>query len=280
MLETQLVSLDRTIAIKRQQHALAATLAASFRAGRDHGSVSADEYTAHELEVARFADELSRAEGERAQTAGAIQRARHELVVRDAEYRETARRLAQERENARIRVAALEQELAHSTGNEQVIAAPCSGTVLRLRVRAAGAVVQEGESVSEMDCTGQRLQAEVTVPQSGVGRVHAGQQVRLLYDAFPYQRFGVRRGRIRWVSPAASSPAAFVGSRTPREEADAQFRALVEIDDASIRVDGGSRLLLAGMGGQARVVVSRRSLASFAVEPIRQLRESLSGGAE
>jgi hypothetical protein len=34
------------------------------------------------------------------------------------------------------------------------------------------------------------------------------------------------------------------------------------------------------MGGTARVVIERRSLVSYAFEPIRQLRESLSGGEE
>lgn len=274
MLEAQRVSLEQTIASKREQRKLAAGLAATFRTGRDHGSVSDDEYTSRELEVARFADEQARAEAERTQTVGAIARLRHEMEARDAEYRETARRLAEDRERAGIRVAALEQELAHATGNEQVIVAPCAGTVIRLRVRAPGAVVQEGESVSEMDCTHQGLQAELAVPQSGVGRLHAGQPVRLLYDAFPYQRFGVRRGRLRWVSPA-SSPTLPAGAGDGAAESG--FRALVALEDSAIRVDGRARPLLAGMAGQARVVVSRRTLVSYAFEPIRQLRESLGG---
>jgi hypothetical protein len=34
------------------------------------------------------------------------------------------------------------------------------------------------------------------------------------------------------------------------------------------------------MGGQARVVIDRRTLVSYVFEPIRQLRESLAGGNE
>ena len=277
MLGAQLVSLEKSIASKQAQRKLAADLAASFRSGRDHGSVSDDEYTSRELEVARFADEQGRAESDRTQTAGALARLRHEMEARDAEYRETARRLSEDREHATIRVAALEQELAQTSGNEQVIVAPCAGTVLRLRVRAPGAVLQEGEFVTEMDCTHQRLQAELVVPESGVGRLRAGQSVRLLYDAFPYQRFGVRRGRVRWVSPASSPALPGAAGGAP---AEAEFRALVDIEDAAIPVDGRRRPLLAGMAGQARVVVSRRTLVSYAVEPIRQLRESLAGGDE
>lgn len=277
MLEALLASLERSIVSKRSQRKLAADLAASFRAGRDRGSASDDEYTSRELEAARLADEEARAESERTQTAGAIARLRHEMEAGDAAYREAVRRLSEDREHATIRAAALEQELARSSGNEEVIVAPCAGTVLRLRVRAPGAVLQEGDLVTEMDCTRQRLQAELAVPQSGVGRLRAGQAVLLLYDAFPYQRFGVRRGHVRWVSPATTP--ALPGSPLPAP-GDGEFRALVDIDDAAIPVDGRRRELLPGMAGQARVVVSRRTLASYAFEPIRQLRESLAGGSE
>jgi membrane fusion protein len=92
--------------------------------------------------------------------------------------------------------------------------------------------------------------------------------VKLLYDAFPYQRFGIRRGRIRWLSPAASVA---VGDTSG-------FRGLIDLDQAAVRVDGQPRPLLAGMTGRARVVVDRRSLISYAFEPIRQLRESMTGG--
>jgi hypothetical protein len=43
-----------------------------------------------------------------------------------------------------------------------------------------------------------------------------------------------------------------------------------------VRVRGTVRPLLAGMGGFADIVVGRRSLLSYAFEPLRALRESFS----
>ena len=43
----------------------------------------------------------------------------------------------------------------------------------------------------------------------------------------------------------------------------------------SIRVSGQPQALLVGMGGLADVIVGRRSLVSYAFEPIRALRENL-----
>ncbi len=113
-----------------------------------------------------------------------------------------------------------------------------------------------------------RLQGELQVPESGLARLRPGLGVKLLYDAFPYQRYGVRYGTVRWVGLDS------VGEIVAGREHGA-FRALIDLADTAIRVDGQPRALLAGMGGEARVVVGRRSLASYALEPIHQLRESV-----
>jgi hypothetical protein len=64
---------------------------------------------------------------------------------------------------------------------------------------------------------------------------------------------------VRWVSPAS------IGDN---------FRAFADIEDETIILQGERRSLTAGMGGRADVVVGRRSLITYAFEPLRQLRES------
>jgi hypothetical protein len=105
------------------------------------------------------------------------------------------------------------------------------------------------------------LQAELTVSPAGIGHLKRGQRVRLLYDAFPYQRYGVRYGTLHSIGPAGS------GERPA-------FQARADIDDVAAWVDGEVRPLRAGMGGIAKIVVGRRSLISFVLDPIRQLREN------
>ena len=59
----------------------------------------------------------------------------------------------------------------------------------------------------------------------------------------------------------------------------AQFRGFADLDAATVGVRGLERAVLPGMTGRAAIVVGRRSLASYAIEPVRQLRESLSSPA-
>jgi multidrug efflux pump subunit AcrA (membrane-fusion protein) len=143
-----------------------------------------------------------------------------------------------------------------------VVGAPCAGIVLKLAVRGRGAVVQEGDVLAEVACAGERLQAELTLPQGAMALVRPGQPVKLLYDAFPYQRYGARAARIRWISPAGESGG---------------FRAFADLEAESVPVRAERRPLVPGMGGRARVIVGRRTLVSYAFEPIRQLQESLAG---
>lgn len=113
------------------------------------------------------------------------------------------------------------------------------------------------------DAAGRRLEAKISVAQSAIGRLKPGQPVKLLYDAFPYQRYGVRYGTLRWISPAAGG------------DGGSAFLVLADVRDQAVPVGGEAWPLRPGMGGIAKVVVGRRSLLSYALDPIRLLRENL-----
>lgn len=265
ILQSRLASLERTVQLKRERHDLARQLADGYRAGYERKELSLAEYTAAQLESQELAEELVKFENEYAETRANIEKLGHEMAARAAAHREGGRALDESRERMRIRIATLGQDVNHSDSGQLQIQAPCAGTVLQLRVSTTGAVVQEGDVLSDVACSGQLLQAELAVPPGAVARLRAGQGVKMLYDAFPYQRYGVRHGRVRWVSPAAITGPTGVTS----------FRALVDLEDEGIQVDGQVRPYLPGMGGEVRVIVGRRSLVSYAFEPIRQLRESM-----
>ena len=141
---------------------------------------------------------------------------------------------------------------------------PCSGTLLRQQVEASEAFFDERDLPSELACAGEKLQAKLNLPESGSARVRPGQGVTLLYDAFPYGRYGVRYGTVRWVSFAGVDDA----------QNSRRFHAFADLDDKAIMVDGRPQPLRAGMRGTAKIVLGKRSLITYAVEPLRQLRES------
>jgi membrane fusion protein len=262
-LRARIESLGRLITSKQHRLALTRELADSAQSGYRSGAVNRVEVARLDLEVTTLSEEVQNSSNDLEDARADLARLARDGEARDLEYQEIRRSLQESIETAKIRIDALSRDLADLTDAGLGVTAPCRGVVLRLHVSAPGAVVREGDVISEIACGGERLQAEFLVPQAGMPLIQTGQPVKLRYDAFPYQRHGVRFGTVRWVGPVGVTAH------------DSGFRVLVDLADDSIRVRGHSQALQAGMEGQADVVIGRRSLLSFAVEPIRALRENL-----
>ncbi len=167
-------------------------------------------------------------------------------------------------EELRIRLAAVQQPLAASANGMLEIRAPYDGVCVNVTAEEAGRVVSAGDALCQLTPGTTRLQARLEVPESGVSRVARNQRVRLLLDAFPYQRFGAINGAIDWVSPAAVL-----------RQQGSNFVALVSLDKQAVVAGAKSYPLRPGMKGEARVTVGRRSLIEFAFEPLRRIRENI-----
>lgn len=264
-LQGQIEHLDRLIELKSGELALAREVAESYTQLRREGLAGTAVIKEKQTEVSRLTGQLELLRNEQRDTRAALEKLSLDEQLQLNEYRQRERALKDEIEKAKIMIATRSQWVAQNQGTEFVTVAPCSGTILKLHVKTSATVVAEGEVLCELSCAGERLQAEIRIPQVGAGRVRAGQDVKLLYDSFPYQQFGVRYARLRWISPTTSTP---------------EFRAIADLDDESIDVGGRPTLLRAGMGGRAEVVIARRSLISIAFDPIRQLRENLASPPE
>jgi membrane fusion protein len=110
---------------------------------------------------------------------------------------------------------------------------------------------------------GSQLEVWLYAPSRAVGFVRPGQEVRLLFDAFPYQKYGAGRGRVTAVSRVAVEPASIDSALKVDEPV---FRIRVAIDQAP-RVAGGERLR-PGMTLSANLVLERRSLWEVLFKPV------------
>ena len=264
--KARMESLDRTIRMNTEQLAIAGELAQRQKKTFEEGVSSWTDMARLRIEINRLEVEAEQAKADRENTRRAIEKLGNETRGKESEFREQERALGEEQAKARIRSGILEKELVHS-GSQLVVSSPCDGSVLKMHVGSAGAVVREGDLLADVACSGGRLQAEIAIPADGIAVVKAGQPVKLLYDAFPYQRYGVRSATVVWVSPAA----------VPAKDGTAGFRALADLAETSVLVRGVRREVAPGMGGHARVIVGRRTIVSYVFEPLRQLKESLAG---
>lgn len=263
-LEQRLASLERLAALKQQEIALAHEIADRMRRGAEAGLSSWLEASRPQLEVDRLSGELQQIQSDTADAKNTLTRLAYEMASSRASFDELQRAIGEEAAGFRVRKKVLDDDPARREGSAMDVVAPCGGTLVKLHVNGSGAVVHEGDLLAELVCDGRRLQAAIQLPERGLALVRVGQPVKLLYDAFPYARYGVHFGTLTWLSPASSA--------SPR---GAVFRGLAELDGDTVGVQGERRPVLPGMTGRAAVIVGRRSLASYAIEPLRQLRESL-----
>jgi len=261
-LQQRLDTLATQTALKEHEIEIAREIARRQQRSHEEGLTSWIEASKPRLDVDRLAVELEQVRADAVETRAALARLRFEMGSRRAAFDEIARSVREELERARTRKGMLDGEAARE-GNAATIAAPCTGTIVKLVVKNAGTVVRSSDVLAEIACREGRLQAELMVPQRGLALLRAGQLVKLRYDAFPYQRFGVRHATLHWISPTASLPSP-----------DGAFRAIARLD--APRVGGQPLAVLPGMAGQASIVVGRRTLASYAIEPLRTIREAVS----
>lgn len=145
-----------------------------------------------------------------------------------------------------------------------VLVAAKAGRVVALQARV-GTPVQPGHALAIILPPGTALQAELWVPSRAAGFLRAGERVRLMYDAFPYQKFGIGQGVVSSIAGAPTEP----GDLTvPIETNQALYRVLVAIDDDAIEAYGRRWDLTPGMRLSADLVLDNRTLWEWMFDPI------------
>ncbi|TKW67073.1 MAG: HlyD family efflux transporter periplasmic adaptor subunit [Paracoccus denitrificans] len=167
---------------------------------------------------------------------------------------------------ARANEAALDQrrtELAVQTDYRAT--ATVRGKVVAIPV-AIGQSVSAGAVVAVMTPADSRLEAELYVPSRAAGFIRVGNETRLMYQAFPYQKFGTARGRIREVSRTVLAPGELaIQGMTFQEPV---FRVKVELDRDEVDAYGELIPVQPGMLLSANIVTDRRSLLEWLFDPI------------
>jgi membrane fusion protein len=160
----------------------------------------------------------------------------------------------------------LAQQSARLEGERAyVITAPISGRVAALQT-AAGRTVDASMPLMEIVPEGSALQAQVYAPTRAIGFVRPGQEVRLLYDAFPYQRFGSFSGRITRVSRVVIDPRQLAAPLAIEEPV---YRVEVTPDAQAVAAFGDRLPLQPGMTLTANIILERRSFVDWLLSPVR-----------
>jgi len=165
-------------------------------------------------------------------------------------------------------LSAHEKAIGYKLGTEFTLVAPSAGQVTWLQAKP-GAAVTAGRALGTLMPEGSQLYAELWVPSSAIAFVEVGTEVRLMYDAFPYQKFGVGLARIVKIAHSPASPEELPADL---QAVESQYRLLAALDNQKVQAYGKSLALTPGMRLKADLVLEKRSLLDWLLEPLHAAR--------
>ena len=197
------------------------------------------------------------------QEINALERERHGLLAAQErlgmEFERAINRLGAERAELRQRIA------MHARQTSLILHSPIDGTVATTDV-VPGSTVRPQQTLASIVPEQSSLFAEVYVPSRAAGMIKPGQPVRLLYDAYPHQRFGVANGVVDAVAGFVSLPGDMPAASGLREAA---YKVTIRLASAHVEDDNGRYALRPGMALAAEIVLESRSLARWLLDPLK-----------
>jgi hemolysin D len=157
-------------------------------------------------------------------------------------------------------VASLQFQLAQRT-----IKAPQDGVIYQLPIKKAGAVVQLGTPIVEMASQKSQMVLRAHMPTSESGYVKKGLPVKLKFDAYPFQDYGIIQGKILSFSPTTSVKETTTGKVEG-------YKLEVSIDRTCQQNKQKCIPLHHGDTATAEVIVRQRRIIDFVLDPFKKMK--------
>ncbi len=193
------------------------------------------------------------------------------IAQTESDYR---RQLYTERNEVANALDRLTQEIAKQTHRKDLLDLKASqdGVVKDLATHTVGTVVQPGTVLLTLVPMNETLRAEVWVSNEDIGFVRPGQPVKLKFAAFPFQKYGMVKGIVEYISADAADPSA--NSAPPSDGTGKPmpyvYKALVTLKSMSLETGGERFQLTPGMRTNAEILLGVRTVAEYLLSPVQK----------
>jgi hemolysin D len=209
------------------------------------------------------------------------------IADRDSYISEWFRKSSEEYEKGRIDLETAVSKLAKAQRRDDLISmvAPMDASVLDIPKRNVGSVLREGEILMTLVPADASLLFDVALETRDVAHLQVGQEVRIKFEALPYQQYGSADGTLRSLTfdtttntPLSDDEYSADAPSENRKNANGKryYRAEISIDRRNFRNLPPGFEFRPGMKGSAEVKVGLRTVAEYVLHPIlRVFDESL-----
>ncbi|NDJ24511.1 HlyD family efflux transporter periplasmic adaptor subunit [Nostoc sp. B(2019)] len=150
---------------------------------------------------------------------------------------------------------------------QREIRATASGTLFQLPIEKAGSVVQQGTMVAEIASLDSPLIIRAQMATSESGSLQTGLPVKIKFDAYPFQDYGVVSGELIKISPTT------IELDTPSGKV-AAYNLDITLKQNCITSANKCIPLRPGDTATAEVIVRQRRIIDFLLDPFKQLQKT------
>ncbi|MEL6166742.1 MAG: HlyD family efflux transporter periplasmic adaptor subunit, partial [Cyanobacteria bacterium J06628_3] len=153
---------------------------------------------------------------------------------------------------------------------QRIVRSPIDGIVFELPVSKPGEVLQTGQRIAKIapENSGYVLKAKMPVKETGL--LKEGMPVKVKFDAYPFQEYGILPGKVSWISPDSK-----VESQANAGAESYELR--ITLDKPYIQ-NGSRRISLSpGQTANAEVIVRQRRVIDLLLDPFKKMQK---GGLE
>lgn len=234
----------------------------------------------------RLQEESSRYQGTMTQALADIAQAKLRLQEQQSSYQSVvqAGRLAvlkseEQLKDLQTQITALQSDIAQTGSqiasltiqlHQRIVRSPIEGTIFELPIKKPGSVVQTGQMVAQIAPKNSVLILKAQMPSSQSGFLRKGMPVKIKFDAYPFQDYGVISGQINWISPNSKIQETNQGTTQT-------YELEISLDQTQIQAGGKHISLTPGQTATAEVIIRQRRVIDFILDPFKKLQK---GGLE
>lgn len=153
--------------------------------------------------------------------------------------------------------------------DKYVVKSNIDGTIFELPISREGAVVQPKQLIAEIAPRTNKMvfKGEISTEESESLRSGEQKDVKLKFDEFPFESYDIVKGKLTWIAPNSKLVKTERGSST-------SYEVEVRLAQDCIKHEGRCIPLKSGQPATAEIVIRRRKIMDFILDPFRKLADS------
>lgn len=215
----------------------------------------------------------AQADIEQAQLRLKEQQSSYQSLIRSGEL--AVLKSEEQLKNIETEITTLKAEIAQSQSqikslqfqlSQRVLEAPVSGTVFQLSIPGKGTVVQPGDMIAEIAPEGSSLVLRAQMATTESGSLEKGMAVKMKFDAYPFQNYGVLEGKLTEISPTSKVT-------DNSQDKVANYELEITLNQNCIPMPSECAVLRPGDTATAEVIVRQRRIIDFILDPFKTLQQ-------